>query len=821
MLLFAVVTGLCAPLAARMKLDASFVALLPESAPAARDLEATRDRIGGTSTLMVIISAPSDVRDRLETLAPRLAERLYALGDLGVSRVDYSRGDYKEFVAKHRYAFLDLAKVKEIHEALEERIASEKAKANPLYVSLEDDDGKLDALLEELAQRNAELDGETDGDKSPYFIHPDGSLLVLFVRSELAAGDAASIDRLTTAVDVAFKEVQVEAGMAEAMPPLELGFGGDLTSARAEHTALAGELIMASSITLALVLALMLFYFRSLRVPVVLVLMLLPALTATFALGTITIGSLNIASAFLASIIIGNGINPALIWLSRYFESRREGRPFADTVPETHRAVFKATFVASLAAGLAYFALTVTDFRGFRDFGILGGTGIVLTWIATVLLLPSLLAISERLAPMRIEKRQVKLRKNRFGRLTMPLVERAPKTVGVVCALLGFLSLGLAGYAMGHDPIEYDFSKLSSNQRAATSVILLNRRVSEFMPPTAAGNAIALLTETPEDALYMQQTLDAARDAGNGAYSRVNGIYSLLPRDVPEKEQLYRDIRDQLVTLRTYVDEDEQRRIDELEPPENLARLELSEVPLEVARPFIERDGTRGRILYIERSDDVSIWDGRYLIAWANSIRAIALPDGSRPPLAGRAPIFADMLESVWRDGPIAILCSLGFTVLLLLFAFRRWSERIVALLTLLLGIVWLAGLMVIGRMRLNFLNFLAYPITFGNGADYGVNILRRYVDELKEADPHDAIERAISRSGGAVLLCSLTTIIGYGALASSANQAVRSFGIAMALSEVTCFLAAALAMPAWLIWRQPRSAPRPAKNAVESPAPA
>ena len=49
------------------------------------------------------------------------------------------------------------------------------------------------------------------------------------------------------------------------------------------------------------------------------------------------------------------------------------------------------------------------------------------------------------------------------------------------------------------------------------------------------------------------------------------------------------------------------------------------------------------------------------------------------------------------------------------------------------------------------------------------------------------------------MILCSLTTIIGYISLYTSSNQALNSFGAAMAISEVTCLAAAVLALPAAL----------------------
>jgi hypothetical protein len=110
-----------------------------------------------------------------------------------------------------------------------------------------------------------------------------------------------------------------------------------------------------------------------------------------------------------------------------------------------------------------------------------------------------------------------------------------------------------------------------------------------------------------------------------------------------------------------------------------------------------------------------------------------------------------------------------------------------------------MAGAMAGLGMKLNFLNFVAFPITFGNGVDYSINVLRRYRLE-EQAGNKEPVLSAVRLSGGAVVLCSLTTIVGYTSLYVSANQAMNSFGLAMAISEVTCLMAAVLTMPAVLI---------------------
>ncbi|MBW2551756.1 MAG: MMPL family transporter [Deltaproteobacteria bacterium] len=142
--------------------------------------------------------------------------------------------------------------------------------------------------------------------------------------------------------------------------------------------------------------------------------------------------------------------------------------------------------------------------------------------------------------------------------------------------------------------------------------------------------------------------------------------------------------------------------------------------------------------------------------------------------------------------------------MLLVLLAFRDLRQRLFTMAALLLGITWMAGTMALAGMKLNFLNFIAFPITFGNGADYGVNVMRRYASE-DTLPNEDRVRTAIEETGGAVVLCSLTTIVGYLTLFTSANLALNSFGAAMAISEVTCLLAAVVTMPTLLLRFHPK----------------
>ena len=57
-----------------------------------------------------------------------------------------------------------------------------------------------------------------------------------------------------------------------------------------------------------------------------------------------------------------------------------------------------------------------------------------------------------------------------------------------------------------------------------------------------------------------------------------------------------------------------------------------------------------------------------------------------------------------------------------------------------------------------------------------------------------------IRHTGGAVGLCNLTTITGYGSLLLAQNGAFVSFGLLAVLGEISCILAAQVSVPAFFM---------------------
>src|SRR5262249_27000736 len=128
---------------------------------------------------------------------------------------------------------------------------------------------------------------------------------------------------------------------------------------------------------------------------------------------------------------------------------------------------------AAAAATASYGSLLVTEFRGFRDFGAIGGVGMMLCWFATYLSLPAILTVMERLLPLHRAPTGLLGRLYRataegvpFGRPFAALVARAPRliaSVGLGLAVIG--TFATVRYA-SRDPMEYDLEKLQSEMSA-------------------------------------------------------------------------------------------------------------------------------------------------------------------------------------------------------------------------------------------------------------------------------------------------------------------------------------------------------------------
>ncbi len=811
------VTAVATAFALQLRLATGFESLLPESRPSVKELKRVSALTNGVSTVFVIFEGtPQTPVSALRQAADALVPALLAVGPPWVGHAESGVHESLKFLGPRAGLFLSEEKLLALQADVDARYAKAVGEATGLYVDLGEDEAtdagapeQIDfgSLRETLTIDGAAPDRYPDG----YYQSKDGRSVVVLVRSKVPSGDFDRGNEVLAKIRGAVASVNPQ----RFDPGITVGYAGDLETSVTEFDAINRDLTEVGVLGALMILAVVLLYYLRARMVLLLLVTIAMGVSWTFGMTELTVGRLNIATGFLFTIIGGNGINFGIIYLARYLEARRTlalGPALRTSLADT----WVPTLTAGAAAAASYGSLGATDFRGFHDFGVIGGLGMLLCWMATYWVLPSMLVVTERWRPMNDSTggplaplRKLTQGGSHFGAPFAWLVSRAPRTIAVVG-----LSLALAGAVAGmkwvkDDPMEYDLRNLRTDASARANEMRLDHLGNDVTGHVGAGG-MAILVDDPAQVAQLKAELYARRDAAPEGLKPFKGLHALqdfVPPRQAEHIPVLEHIRARLVRARARgaISDADWKQLEPVLPPEHLTPFTVADLPEAVARAFTESDGTRGRIVYISPTAEMLIDDAHYLFRWADSYRSTTLPGGKVILGSGRAVIYADMWKAVVEDVPKAVLLSFGATVLVVIIAFRAGRSTLAVLGALLVGIAWMMLLLVAGKVKLNFLNFVALPITFGIGVDYSVNVVQRYAREGR-----GSALLAIRETGGAVILCSLTTSLGYLALVGSNNFGVRSLGIAAFMGEVCCLLASVLVLPAVLVWLDGRRVDAP-----------
>jgi predicted RND superfamily exporter protein len=788
--------------------------LLPRGAPAAVALEELEQRVGGLSHLEVVVRT-GDFRAGAR-FVDALGPRLQRLPKNLVSRVQWKIDEERAFLDTHGALYADIEDLRRLDAALTRRVVEAKRRANPLAIDLLGEDNpngngaangasskqeKVDPQLEAALARIKAAFSRVDRFPEGYLAGENSHTFVVIITPPGAAVSLEDDQAIYNAV-----KREVDALNPKSFDPsLFIGYAGEVRGVIEAQEALVRDLFLSSVLVLVAVTVALYAYFRSMRALPLLVLPLALGTTLTFAISRGFIHYLNPNTAFLGSIIVGNGINAAIILLARYLEERRNGSPVDQALPAALRHTYLATFAASGGAAASYGSLLFVRFRGFNQFGFMGSVGMLLCWLATYLIMPPLIAAAENLIPFGEGGRHSR----RIGHLTVPLarvlVRHARLGVAISAALIALSMAALVRFS--RDPIQYDFGKLGSRQGAIEGAGMWGTHVDAVLQSYQTPTVV--LTDAVPEALAVADALEKAKER-EGARSTIDSVATLaklVPPDQQAKIDLLRHVFS-MITPRVLASlpEDDRTVVQRLLRSTQLKPISLADVPVALKGIFQEKNGGEdGRLVLVYPTLETDSAHGREQIRHAQEVRRIATAAAPRARVAGEIVLTADIVQTIIDDGVYAGLLSFVAVALLTLLIMRSVRHASWVLASLCVGVLWMFGALGAFAIKFNFVNFVVLPITFGIGVDYAVNLYERYRE-------HDDVERALASSGGAVALCSSTTIIGYAALIIADNQAIQSFGLTAVIGEIACLSAALLALPALLAWHDERRAPPPAK---------
>ncbi len=618
----------------------------------------------------------------------------------------------------------------------------------------------------------------------------------------------------------------------QQFPNIRVGITGEDVISSDEMDTTQVDVKKASLIALVGVSLLFILAYRGVVKPLMAVFCLLVALSWSMGYTTLTVGHLNILSVVFTTILIGLGIDFGIHILERYKEERQAGKDISSALQKTIAGTGRGNFAGAITTAMAFGAMTLTDFIGIAELGWIAAGGILLCMLAMVLLLPALLAVEEKWRKtdynhqLRVAGEEKKW--DGFFRHYYVIILVSLLLVGLSILPLKRLRFDynlLNLQAKNTEAVDYELKIIDSAKRSAWSAAMVADTFAETQKKHAAANALSTVGE-------------------------VESISSMIPADQPEKIKIIQSIapvlkglyvaeEDELFSLRSLTrimkkiqfklrSKKEEQPTNSVEEAGLLVQQFMETLKRTDAKLAKERLGSFSEKLFIDyrsktgdlrnSADPAPVEietlpeelkerfiskNGRYLISIFPAVDIWNLEQRQRflsqlrsvdPGVVGNA---VHMFESsrLMKEGYInGGLYAMTAIVFFVLITFKRIKTALIIFLPVGVGSLWTVGLMDLLQVQFNLANLVILPLILGIGVVNGIHIVHRYREEAERS------ATVLSRSTGlAVILSSLTTMIGFGSMMIADHQGIFSLGLVLTIGVGSCLVASITLVPAIL----------------------
>ncbi len=159
---------------------------------------------------------------------------------------------------------------------------------------------------------------------------------------------------------------------------------------------------------------------------------------------------------------------------------------------------------------------------------------------------------------------------------------------------------------------------------------------------------------------------------------------------------------------------------------------------------------------------------------------------------------FSELGESLGKDTGLTTMIS--FILVFLIATFTYFSLRVgfIAILPIIISIVWTVGFMGFFNVPFTALSTGLIALVLGIGIDFSIHLVNSSYNYLKRGlNINDALEKTLTYSGGALLLTTITTFIGFISLVLATLLGIQRLGLSLAFSILSVFLVSIILVPA------------------------
>ncbi|MCA9625229.1 MAG: MMPL family transporter, partial [Myxococcales bacterium] len=597
--------------AKRLSLDTDLTKLLPRSFESVRNLDVLAERAFGVGYVTVVASGSE--REELERFARDFAPKLEALPS--IQYVDYRRPI--DFFRDHALYYLELEDLESLRDQLADRYLWEVRKRSPMHdLDLEELGEAPEIDLESLKKKQ---EGRAGGaglslDSDPYLIDPDGKMIVLLARPALRASDVGKAGEVV-------EEVRrlVDAEDTTPYGGLKLELSGRFQKKADQKRQIEHDLSLSSTLALGLMILYLALHFRRATAVVAVLVPLVVGLAWTFGFAGIAIGRLNLLTGFIGAILLGIGIDHGIHLVGRYHEELARGEPRDTALRLTFADSGRAALLAAATTVFAFVGVAMSEFRAFREFGILAGVGSSLILVAYATVLPALLTYLG--APKKAaEKPKEKGADD----------QEAPSAIARLLprwAPVGFwISALLAVWAMtflDRTRFDYDFASLEDSRLPSFKLDKeVNRLLGRSQTPLLA------LGDNPEQEVAIAKALrERQKELGDASgIQMVVALGDLVPPKQTEKAAVLAEMRETLESIKPeWLDEEKAKGRADLLRMTQQKPFGRDGLPVEITRQFRGAASESGFVLIYP---SISLSDGRGVRKLADELAAVRLDGG-------------------------------------------------------------------------------------------------------------------------------------------------------------------------------------------------
>jgi hopanoid biosynthesis associated RND transporter like protein HpnN len=672
--------------------------------------------------------------------------------------------------------------------------------------------------------------GRADDPDARYFFSPDKRLLFLFVAERVDEGDFASNRDLIVSIRRAIST------LAPEHPRVRAGVTGGPAIADDEMATAVRDSALATALAAALILAVLLFAYRRLGTPLLMLATLGVSLFWALGIITLCIGHLSVFSVMFLSLVIGIGIDYGIYFLYRCQEERALGGPVAQALERTADRTGPGMLLGAFTAAGTFFVLMLTDFQGIREFGFVSGVAVLMAFLSMLTLFPALLALERRRPPRRTPRRPMGGPADSGWLLRVAAWRKAVLTVAsalTVAGVWGILGVTfdhnmLRLQAKGVESVTWEQRILASAGRSgfaaltsADSVEELRRKHDAFerLPSVSEVESVLLLVpdEQPEKIriirqlaplvaavrtatppahapialqsplLVLRRRLGIALDGlGDDAEARasVQRVRDKVDRAVARLDRAGHDELESLRRLQGELAGDFSAALERFQQSLDPPLVRAGEAPPELRERYV---GRSGRYL-LRLLPAVNIWQEAGARRFIEDLRSVD-PDVTGPAVTNFE--ATHLIERGYFEGTAYALVLVAVVSLAIL---RTARGAALALAPVVLGVLWTLGGMRLLGLEFNLANVWALPLILGTAAEYGLNIYVRYREGVDDGGPR--FPRTVVAG---VTLSWLTTVAGFGSLMVARHHGIFTLGLLLSIGATASVVAALFVLPVLL----------------------